>query len=287
MKKNKKWLVALLVLVVLLVGLTIIVMQMAKIERGNMIKAMYVPYGQDGSYVMIDVENGTVFTVHMPEKIYNENQEQIKAADLKKGNILEIWGNGIMFESYPGQYPGVTEIHVIEAGNPNDAMQYQEIIDSLDFAPDPAEIPALSVGYCTDEAVVTGAVANGGYNWSYADENGKARQVSADAAHVLMWEKDLLGQQNIGKTTELTLVFTSEPREVKVSRWEAQYGGSQEYLDRNPEGEAVPVEEREKEVDFSTNPQKEWVIPGGEPGYIYRVTAVWDNGTAEYGFSTR
>ena len=33
---------------------------------------------------------------------------------LVAGNIVQVTGNGIMLESYPGQYPGITKVEVIE-----------------------------------------------------------------------------------------------------------------------------------------------------------------------------
>ena len=131
MKKSRKWLWVLLILIVLLGILTAAAVQMTKTAKENIIRAMYIPFGENGAYVMVDTENGTVFTVKMPEKIFNKDKEQIQAVDLQRGNILDIYGNGEMAESYPGQYMGVTEIHVIEEGDPQDADQYQSIIDEL------------------------------------------------------------------------------------------------------------------------------------------------------------
>lgn len=76
------------------------------------IRAMYIPF-EDSGYIMVDQDSGTVFTVTMPEEIYDQNGKKITEQDLEKGNILHIYGDGIMLESYPGQYPGVTKIQVI------------------------------------------------------------------------------------------------------------------------------------------------------------------------------
>lgn len=286
MKKNKKWLWGLLVLVILLAGLTVVVMKMSQTAKENIIRAMYVPYGESGSYVMIDIENGTVFTVNMPENIFDINGEKMEPSDLKKGNILDIYGNGIMAESYPGQYMGVTEIHVVEEGKPEDADQYQQIIDGLYFEPDPAQIPYLSATYRTEQAIVTVAIPNGSYSWSYENENGQTTEVEADSAHVLMWEEELLGDVSIGEATDVELAFDKKPKEVQVSRWEAQYRDDQDYLNDNPDGETVELTTDEEAVTSSVQKVTKWILKA-EPGYIYRVKAIWENGMVEYGFLTK
>lgn len=55
------------------------------------------------------------------------------------GNIVQVTGNGIMLESYPGQYPGITKVEVIETGSPADAEQYADIVDTVFAAPDKAK----------------------------------------------------------------------------------------------------------------------------------------------------
>ena len=64
--------------------------------------AMYVPYGTEDGYIMVDQDTGAVFTVTMPDEIYDAEGNPISQEDLEKGNILRILGDGIMLESYPG-----------------------------------------------------------------------------------------------------------------------------------------------------------------------------------------
>lgn len=284
--KKKKWLWGLLVLVVLLGGLTVVTLKMSQIEKENIIRAMYIPYGSEGAYVMVDMENGTVFTVQMPDEIFNTKGDLIQPADLQRGNILDVYGNGVMAESYPGQYMGVTEIHVVEEGNPLDADQYQNIIDELYSEPDPSQIPSLSASYTTELAAVTVFIPNGSYSWYYENENGERTGEEADHAHVLMWADEWLGDVSIGEPVDVELVFDHMPKEVQVSRWEVQYQNNQEYVNQNPDGEAVEVTTDEETVTSSVNTTTKWILKA-EPGYVYRVNAVWDNRTVEYGFLTR
>lgn len=286
MKKSKKWLWELLVLVVLLGALTVAAIQMSKTAKENIIRAMYIPYGENGAYVMVDTENGTVFTVQMPEKIFNKKGEQIQPADLQRGNILDIYGNGIMAESYPGQYMGVTEIHVAEEGNPQDADQYQYIIDELYTEPDPGQIPSLTANYRTELADVSVFVPSGAFSWTALYENGDAETTNADHAHVLMWEDEWLGDVSIGEPVDVELIFDNKPLKIELSRWEEQYHGDQEYLNGHPDGEKVEVTTDEEAVTSSVAMTTKWILKA-EPGYVYRVKGTWENGTVEYGFLTR
>lgn len=286
MKNRKKWLWGLLVLVVLLGALTVTAVQMSKIAKENIIRAMYIPYGEQGAYVMVDTENGTVFTVQMPEKIYNRKREQIQASDLQKGNILDVYGNGVMAESYPGQYMGVAEIHVVEEGDPQDAKQYQDIIDELYIKPDPGQLPSLTASYRTEEALVSVFVPNGAFSWTAVYENGDAETTTADHAHVLMREDEWLGDVSIGGAVDVSLTFDIKPQKIEISRWEEQYRGNQEYLEGHPDGESVEVITDEKTTTSSVYMTTKWILKA-EPGYVYRVKGTWENGTVEYGFLTR
>ena len=72
------------------------------------IRAMYIPVSEN-EHLMIDLDSGSVFTVTMPDVILNTKGKKITWQDLKRGNIVRIYGDGIMLESYPGKYPGVSK----------------------------------------------------------------------------------------------------------------------------------------------------------------------------------
>lgn len=235
--------------------------------------AMYVPYGEDGSYVMVDQENGSVFTVTMPEEIYDAAGNPIKPEDLKKGNILTIYGNGIMLESYPGQYPGVSRIEVEEEGSPSDADQYQEIIDEIWQEPDPAELPGMNVDYTTSQAMVSAAADTGGYHWEYPAENGDMTSVIADTPFLTEWPQ--LNEICLEEPTDLTLSFTKTPVKVTAQRWPESVRDLSEEL---PDGEEMEVKAGPEDTQF--------LLEQAEPGFLYLIHAEWDNGYVEYGFQT-
>ena len=78
---------------------------------------------------------------------------------------MEITGNGIMLNSYPGQYPGVTKIQVVAEGSPEDADPYQEIVDAYFAEPDASEPASLQLQYRVPEAIVTASATMGSYTW--------------------------------------------------------------------------------------------------------------------------
>lgn len=104
------------------------------------IEAMYIPAGEDG-HLMVGEGTGNVFTVTMPDNIQDKNGKKISEEDLNRGDIVAIYGDEIMLESYPGQYPGVTKIKVVKEGKASDADQYQDILDEFWPEKDPGELP--------------------------------------------------------------------------------------------------------------------------------------------------
>lgn len=285
MKRKQVWAIAAIVVAVLLIAAGVFVWQKSKDEKeleskpgiaGNIENtAMYVPYGED-QYIMADQDNGTIFTVTMPEEIYDTDGKKIKPEDLEKGNILRIYGNGIMLESYPGQYPGVSKIEVVEKGKASDADQYQSIIDQIYHEPDPAETPFMNVEYKTDSAVVSAMTTSGAYKWIYTDKEGQTHSEQTDSPFILTWE--VISDITLDGPTDVTLIFSKKPDSIEVERWssdERRVAG--EESNNPPEGEAVKAEETEEG----------WILSGVESGAIYRVTAHWEDSYVEYGFLSK
>ena len=242
----------------------------------------------------MDQERGTVFTVQMPEEIYGSDGSRITPEKFEKGNIVKIYGNGIMLESYPGQYPGVTKIEVIEKGQPSDADQYQGIVDQLYQEPDPAEPPYLNAEYRTSMAAASVAVTRGAYEWSYIDKEGNTQSVTTDMAHVLEWDE--INDMTLEGPTEVKLLFSERPQKVEITRWadsgetagQADESGSTAQTETGEtvtqadgreisDGESVQVQEKDGE----------YVIGEAEAGYRYLVRGIWENGYVEYGFLTK
>lgn len=280
MKNRKLWMITAVIAAALLMGIIALAWANAK-DKGTARKAapeetvkntaMYVSYGE-GDYIMVDQESGSVFTVTMPENMKDANSSDITEKDLRSGNILDIYGNGIMLESYPGQYPGVSRIEVAKEGTPSDADKYQSLIDQIYQEPDPSKRPFLDVEYRTKDALVTSVTTPGGYEWSYTDRNGQKQSEATDAAHITQWNE--IADLNVGESADLTLVFSSRPEKVRVQIWPS---GSRENASDLPDGSDADVLEQDGT----------YIIKEAQPGYLYLVTADWENGYTEYGFLTK
>lgn len=235
------------------------------------ITAIYIPFG-DGEHIFVGEQAG-VFVATFPEEIYDINGQKITRDQLVKGNMVKIYGNGIMLESYPGQYPGITKMEVVAEGSPSDADAYQDLVDELYTEPDPAEPPTMNLGYTSDLASVVVMVNRGGYEWTYMDKDGLSNSVVADSPHVLQWKAgEELADVRITEPLDITFYFSQKPEEVVVVRYDAALLGTEEI----PQGEEVAV--KEKDGDF--------MITGVTDGYVYDVMGIWENGRAHYGFIT-
>lgn len=244
-------------------------------QAGTVNRAIAIPYGEDG-ILFVDANSELPFTVTLPEEIYGLGGEKITAADIERGNVVEITGNGIMLNSYPGQYPGVTKIQVVAEGSPEDADPYQEILDAYFAQPDASEPASLQLQYRVPEAIVTASATMGSYTWqgetSSANDEESA-PVVACGAHVLQWN-DML-ELNLDEATEVTLQFyPSAPTSVKVVRWSDSLLGTED-LAAAGEGEEVAVSAQDDAMTLTA-----------EPGYVYAVYAEFDLGSVEYGFAS-
>ena len=244
-------------------------------QTGTVNRAIAIPYGEDG-ILFVDANSELPFTVTLPEEIYGLNGEKITAADIERGNVVEITGNGIMLESYPGQYPGVTKIQVVAEGSSADADPYQEIVDAFFAEPDASEPASLQLQYRVPEAVVMANATMGSYTWedNLSSANGEeSTAVIACGAHVLQWN-DML-DLNLDEATEISLQFyPSVPTSVKVVRWPDSLLGTED-LAAAGEGEEVAVFAQDNTMTLTA-----------EPGYVYAVYAEFDLGSVEYGFAS-
>ena len=116
----KKWIVMLAVLVMFcLVGC------------GE--KPMTAVYFQadDNSWYFADLDTDTIFSGTIPDKLTDENGKKLTEEDMTDGDIYLIYGDGIMLESFPGQYPGITKMVRKEQGNQEKADQYRQELSSM------------------------------------------------------------------------------------------------------------------------------------------------------------
>ena len=262
MKKRWIWI---LIAIILIAGIAYAVT--GRSDGQKPLEAMYIPAGEDG-HLMIGEGTGNVFTVIMPENIQDKNGKKISEKDLKRGDIVAIYGDGIMLESYPGQYPGVTKIKVIKEGKASDADQYQDILDEFWPEKDPAELPYLNIGYTASYGKVSAAAARGGYSWNYADEDGVEQNETADSVAVTQWQD--LPVMNIDETTDMDLYFDTEPEKVTATAFPAELSG-----EKDPGAGA----EAEVEEENGT-----YVLKDVQKDMIYLIRGEWGNVWAEFVF---
>ena len=241
-------------------------------EEEKPIEAMYIEKGDDFQ-IFVDTSTDVLFDAYIPEG----------TEELTTGDLVKIYGDGLMLESYPGQYPGVTRIVVTKQGTEEDAEKYESLVDEVYQEPDPSEPPYLNLEYRTKEAVVSAVADRGGYTWSYTDENGEDQEVSVDAAFVLEW--DTLNDIRLNEKTDVLLYFSREAKDVSVIRYEPSLKKqSTEETEENdePESELIKVSEEEDE-----NGKKQFILKDLLDKGIYLVTAEFDQGTVEYGFEVK
>lgn len=236
-----------------------------------------VAYANGDDVLFIDQETQTPY---IPTNLDNatitfEGQE-IDEDDLQAGNIVKVTGDNIMLESYPGQYPGITAVEVTEVGNPADAEQYADIVDTVFAAPDPAEVPVGSLDYKTAEAQVSVVLNPYSYEWSFDQADGTPDLVAQDGdfKNVDGTLLDGVADARIPAATDAFVAFSVNPTAVEVER--------------------TPLISGKTAVDPAAEDEKVTCTVGAdgtlaltiEPGYLYELSADFTQGEADYAFYT-
>lgn len=84
-----------------------------------------------GSWYFADLDTDTIFSGTIPDKLTDENGKKMTEADMQDGDVYLIYGDDIMLESFPGQYPGITKLVRKEQGNQEKADQYRQQLSSV------------------------------------------------------------------------------------------------------------------------------------------------------------
>ena len=242
-------------------------------DSGNIMQAVYLKK-ENGNNIFVSLENDMPFTGKIPqEELYDEEGKKITEQDLNNGDVLDIYGNGIMAQSYPAQYHGITKIERTEQANQKYIQEYGHYLDELFPEKDPAQLPYLNVCYTDELASAAVMIPEAlSYTWTY-EENGESRTITTDAPHVLQTEPTEVTKLSEPMTMELE--FDEKPESVQILSWDDSL--LEEYQDSAaeiPEGTPVEVQENEKgNTEFTA-----------QPGCVYLVQGQWENGTVDYGF---
>lgn len=227
--------------------------------------------GENDTWLFADRDYGTLFYAPVPEQLTDASGKQLAKDDLKAGNQIDVYGNGIMLQSYPGQYPGVTQMVVTAEGSEEDLAEYQELIDQFFPEPDMSQPPQLNISYTTSLANTTVVLSGpGNYTWTTpSEEDGESNEVTACGPAVIQWE-NLIDITPEGKT-DVRLLSEVKPDQVKVCRWPVS-----DYMTENYD--------HMEDVAVETDDSGSYILKDVEEGYIYSILAGWEMGEAEYGF---
>lgn len=242
-------------------------------DNGQFLTAVYLQ-NDDGNSLFVNLAGEYPFTGTIPEReLYDEEGEKIKEQDLKNGDVVNIYGNGIIAQSYPAQYHGITKIERTEQANQKYIQEYGHYLDEIFIKKDPSQLPYLNVCYTDELASVAVMIPEAlSCTWTY-EENGESRTITTDAPHVLQTEPTEVTKLSEPMTMELE--FDEKPESVQILSWDdsllEQYQDSAAAI---PEGTPVEVQENEKgNTEFTA-----------QPGCVYLVQGQWENGTVDYGF---
>ena len=245
-----------------------------QIQGEYALKVVYLKK-EDGNSIFVNLTDEYPFTGNIPEgELYAEDGKKITQEDLNSGDVLNIWGNGVIAQSYPAQYNGITKMERTQQSNQEYIEKYGHYLEELFVEKDLSELPYLNVCY-TDELADAAVMIPDplGYTWTYTDESGESQTVTTDAAHVLQTEP--VEVKKLSGPMPMELQFDEAPESVKLLVWdEALLGQYQNGNDQIPDGTDVEVTKNEKgNLEFTA-----------QPGSVYLVQGQWDQGTVEYGF---
>lgn len=280
--KNKKIIgIVGIILVILIIGAVFLgkgnVEKQEKKEQkkteDSYMEAVYLK-DEQGNGIFVQTDTEMPFFGTIPQELYDEKENKITEEDLNSGDVVKIWGNEAIAQSYPAQYPGITKIQIEEKENKEYIEKYGHYLEEFIAVPDETELPYLDISYKQPNALVTAAVDTvASYIWEYSGDDGKqVREESLENSVLTLPE---LAEIQVAGDTQAELLFCTEPEKVEVLRWDESLKMEEGSEDAIPEGETVQLENGEA-GNISITVQ---------PGYIYMIKAFWKNGEVEYGFS--
>ena len=280
--KNKKIIgIVGIILVILIIGAVFlgkgnVEKQEKKTEKKTEDSYMEAVYLKDeqGNGIFVQTDTEMPFFGTIPQELYDEKENKITEEDLNSGDVVKIWGNEAIAQSYPAQYPGITKIQIEEKENKEYIEKYGHYLEEFIAVPDETELPYLDISYKQPNALVTTAVDTvASYIWEYSGDDGK--QVREESLENSVLSLPELAEIQVAGDTQAELLFCTEPEKVEVLRWDESLKMEEGSEDAIPEGETVQIENGEA-GNISITVQ---------PGYIYMIKAFWKNGEVEYGFS--
>ncbi len=219
--------------------------------------AMVVLLG-NGEPLFIDQDTESPYYPTLPEG----------APELKAGNVVRVTGNGIMLQSYPAQYPGITKVEVLEEGAPEDAEKYAELVSQLWQPKDASEPAFATLEYTTELTATSVMLSASGYSWSY-EQDGESLTDTVDAPDPLSYATSDLPDARLDGPTEATVSFDVTPTGVTVTSYSEDKASSTRT--------DVPVELAGGAATLTIEPGNRYVVnatfEAGEVSYVFVATA--------------
>lgn len=99
------------------------------LAEATAITAIYVETGEFLKMPLFaDMKNGGFFEATIPEEgIYNKKGKLIEGDALDVGDIVKIYGDGVMAESDPGKYFGVTKMQRAGRASLEETQKYMDL----------------------------------------------------------------------------------------------------------------------------------------------------------------
>ena len=232
----------------------------------------------EAGLLFVDTETETPYTPGdlAQARIVGADGEEISASDLARGNLVRVVGNGIMLESYPAQYPGISEVEVLKTGSAADADPYNELVAQVCPTKDPAEPPYAALSYRTDDAAVTVALTLVSSTWQDGEDATDERPAPAVAL-----APDALADARIPHALEATVELDTPATAVRAVRWNesdlaraAEASGGYTALEENQPSEEVAVSTADGAASLTI-----------EPGWRYALTVEFADGEVTYAFT--
>lgn len=232
---------------------------------------------EDGTALFADKDNQGVYVPGLPtDQIFGLDGDVISVDQLKPGNIVEVIGNGIMLESYPGQYPGITRIVVLEEGTPDNIAPYEEVIGQVFAESDPYAVALGHVSYLTDQANVSVMLNPVSSTWDTADGfRAVVDGVAIDSDGIVL---EGVSDARIANAEKATVGFDKPLTDIQITvePITKTADGKMQVATDAKDLQPVGVEQTgEKEATFTM-----------EPGNLYTINGFFDGGNATYVFYT-
>lgn len=246
--------------------------------HGDVVSTAMVAYANGDQVLFVDQETQTPYIpTEIDDATIIVDGQQTDEEALVAGNIVQVTGNGIMLESYPGQYPGITKVEVIETGSPADAEQYADIVDTVFAAPDQSQVPVGSLSYKTDQADTSVVLNPYEFDWQWQTEDGQTStsQVDGSAADGNGTLNETIVDARIPNAVDAFVAFSVNPTSLEIERRPLVKGETAK-IDPQSDGEDVPC----------TLGDDGTAALRIEPNYLYEVKATFPQGEAEYAFYT-